>query len=156
MRIFVDTNVLFDIFAQREPFVHSAKKLLIMQAFGDAEIWAAPQSYLDVFYLLRKTQSAEQLTQILNTSLQRINLCTTGHDDMRSALNAGWDDVEDALIGLSCRKMFADYLLTRDEKQQGFKNLGIPSLSPESFFERIKDEFGVMYNEIEFSKSAVS
>ena len=37
MRIFVDTNVLFDIFAQREPFRDSAYKLIAMQLFGDAE-----------------------------------------------------------------------------------------------------------------------
>ena len=35
MRIFADTNVLFDIFAQREPFKESSYKLMIMQMFDD-------------------------------------------------------------------------------------------------------------------------
>ena len=39
MRVFVDTNVLFDILAQRKPFFESAEKLVIMQMFGDAELW---------------------------------------------------------------------------------------------------------------------
>ena len=40
MRIFADTNVLFDIFAQREPFKESSYKLMIMQMFDDVEIYS--------------------------------------------------------------------------------------------------------------------
>ena len=150
MRIFADTNVLFDLFAQREPFVESARKIMIMQAFGDAEVWAAPQSYLDIFYVLRKTNPAEEVQRALDASLERINLCTTSHDDVRNACRAGFNDVEDALIAGSCKKVGADYLLTRDENQQGFKGLGIPALTPEAFFEMLSEEQGVTYDTIGF------
>lgn len=150
MRIFADTNVLFDIFAQRAPYVASARKLMIMQAFGDAEIWAAPQSYLDIFYVLRKARPEADVQRALAASLDRINLCTTSHEDVRKACAAGWDDVEDALVGLSCKKVAADYLLTRDESQAGFKTLGIPSLTPEAFFEMLENDLQVTYDEIEW------
>ena len=150
MRVFVDTNVLFDIIAQREPFFEASSKLLVMQAFGEAELWAAPQSYLDIFYILSKQQPAETVQNALARSLRRINLCTTGHDDVLGAFTAGWDDAEDALIGSSCKKVGADYLVTRDAEQQGFKTLGIPALSPEEFFTTLEREHGVVYDVIEF------
>ena len=149
MRIFADTNVLFDIFAQREPFKESSYKLMIMQMFDDVEIWTAPQSYLNVFYVLKKAQSASDVQKALFASLEHVNICTTGHADVQAALQAGWDDVEDALIALSCKNLAADYLLTRDEKQEGFKHMDIPSLTPEEFLEMWEKERGVLYDEIE-------
>ncbi|MBQ1449311.1 MAG: hypothetical protein IIZ12_00040, partial [Eggerthellaceae bacterium] len=61
MLVFIDTNLLFDILAQREPFFESAEKLVIMQMFGDAELWCAPQSLLDVSYVLDKVRPAAEL-----------------------------------------------------------------------------------------------
>ena len=149
MRIFVDTNVLFDVFAQREPFFEASQKLLVMQAFGDAELWAAPQSYLDIFYVLRKGCAADELQDALAKSLERINLCATDHADVLAACTGGWNDVEDALIGVAAKKVGADYLLTRDEGQPGFARLGIPVLTPEAFFDLLRDEHDVTYDTID-------
>jgi len=150
MRIFADTNVLFDIFAQREPFREVSYKLMIMQMFGDVEIWTAPQSYLNIFYVLKKSQPTSDVQAALSKSLERINLCTTSHADMQAALDAGWNDVEDALIAVSCKSVAADYLLTRDQKQPGFKNLGITAVTPEEFFDKLKAEQGISYDEVDF------
>ena len=149
MRIFADTNVLFDVFAQREPFKQASYKLIIMQMFGDVEIWTAPQSYLNIFYVLQKAQPAADVQKALLASLEHVNLCTTSHADMQTALQAGWDDVEDALISTSCKNLAADYLLTRDKKQAGFAHLGIPALTPEEFFDLWEKEHGIIYDEIE-------
>ena len=150
MRVFVDTNVLFDIFAQREPFRKASFKLMIMQIFGDIEIWTAPQSYLNIFYVLSKVQDNQLLQTALDKSLERITVCPTTHKDVHEALCAGWNDAEDALIALSCKNVAADYLLTRDGKQPGFHELGIPALTPEEFFEVVKHEHGLEYEEVEF------
>ena len=150
MRIFADTNVLFDIFAQRDPFRESSCKLMIMQMFGDAEIWAAPQSYLDIFYVLGKGDARRSVQEALSNSLSHINVATVSHSDVQEAFTAGWDDAEDALIALCCKNVAADYFLTRDEKQDGFKHMGVPSMTPEEFFELMQEEYGVLYSEIEW------
>lgn len=150
MRVFADTNVLFDVFAQREPYRQSSCKLVIMQMFGDVEIWTAPQSYLNMFYVLKKARPAADVQRALAESLERINLCATSHADMRAALEAGWDDAEDALMALACKNAAADYFLTRDEKQLGFKSMGVPAVTPEEFFMLMEKEHGVLYDEVEF------
>ena len=144
MRIFIDTNVLFDVFAQREPFWKASQKLLVMQAFGDAELWAVPQSYLDIFYVLKKARPAAELQSALAKSLERINLCSTEHSDVLAACSAGY-----ALIGIAAKKVSADYLLTRDERQPGFQQLGIPALTPEAFFEHMNTKHGITYDTID-------
>lgn len=68
---------------------------------------------------------------------------------MKAACGAGWDDLEDALIGVLCKKVSADYLLTCDEKQAGLKGLGIPSLTPEEFFTQLEVERNLRYSAIE-------
>ncbi|MGI6217263.1 MAG: type II toxin-antitoxin system VapC family toxin [Coriobacteriales bacterium] len=144
MRLFIDTNVLFDIFAQREPFVESAKRLLVMQAFGDAELWSAPQSFLDIFYVLRKFASPNVVQERLARSTERINICTTGHADILAAMNLQWHDLEDATIAICCKKTGADFLITRDV--EGFKQLSIPALSPEDFFTMLNKKHGITYD----------
>ncbi len=148
MRIFADTNVLFDIFAQREPFVELSFKLVIMQMFGDVELWTAPQSYLNIFYVLNRAQQAADVQKALIASLERVNICAISHEDVKAALEAGWDDVEDALVATSCRKVAADYLLTRDAKQEGFKRMGVPAMTPEEFFEVVEREYSIAYADV--------
>lgn len=151
MRVFVDTNVLFDIFAQREPFRKASCKLMIMQMFGDVEIWTAPQSYLNIFYVMEKAQPASTVQKALAESLERINLSATRHSDVRAALEANWDDAEDALMAISCKNTGADYFLTRDKAQTGFKGIDTPVVTPEEFFALMEQEHGVMYDEIELT-----
>ena len=149
MRLFIDTNVLFDVVAQREPFFEASKKLFIMQAYGDAELWAAPQSCLDIFYVLKKVRPADEVQKALAHVLDRVSLCATGHADMQAALSAGWNDAEDALIGVSARKVSADYLITRDEEQRGFEDLEMPTYTPEAFFAHLQSEYGVTYDMVQ-------
>ena len=41
MRLFLDTNVLIDLYQERHPYYEDVKKLQIMEEFGDAELWAS-------------------------------------------------------------------------------------------------------------------
>ena len=48
MRVFLDTNVLVDFYARREPFFQYAKLLWIASYFEDVELWASSQSFVDI------------------------------------------------------------------------------------------------------------
>ena len=99
---------------------------------------------------LNKVQNSADLQDALFASLERINVCTTGHATLQAALQAGRNDAEDALIAESCKSGAADYLLTCDREQQGFRNLSIPALTPEVFFKLFEIEHGVTYTETTF------
>lgn len=144
MRALIDTNVLLDYFGRREPFFSACEKLCAMQAFGDIELWAAPQSYADVFYILRKTVSSADLQRAFIESLDFINVCKVSHEEVAEASRRSWDDYEDCLIALCAENIDADYLLTRDEG--GFQAAKMPACSPDEFFSMLESEHGLVYD----------
>lgn len=146
MRIFLDTNVLFDITTQRKPFASTANKLLIMNLFDDAELWVSAKSYTDLFYVLRKSHSSESIQRAFLAGMKRFSICGVDGNDIRRAAALQWPDFEDCLIGVCAGKVKADYLITRDTT--GFGSLSVPALTPEDFFATIARERGLAYEEL--------
>lgn len=144
MRALIDTNVLLDYFGRREPFFAACQKLCAMQVFGDIELWAAPQSYADVFYILRKAVPPADLQRAFSESLSFINVCKVAHEEVVEASRRSWDDYEDCLIALCAENIDADYLLTRDES--GFLAAKTTVCSPDGFFAMLESEHGLVYD----------
>ena len=149
MRLLLDTNVLIDFYAQREPFCQSAKKLLIMRAFGDAELWASAKSFTDIFYVLRKDADSASIQRAFEESFQGLQLCGVDGSDVTLAAHMKWNDFEDCLVYICAQKVKADYLITRDKN--GFERAAIPVLSPEEFLQLIAETKGLSYDEIDLT-----
>jgi predicted nucleic acid-binding protein len=49
MNLLLDTNVLIDFIGRRAPFYEDAKHVIAAGYFGDAHLWMAAQSAMDVF-----------------------------------------------------------------------------------------------------------
>lgn len=144
MRALIDTNVLLDYFGRRMPFFSAWKKLSAMEAFGDIELWAAPQSFADVFYILRKVIDPADLQHAFSESLSFLNVCHVDEAVTAEAFRRPWPDYEDCLIALCAESIGADYLITRDE--DGFRKSKVPVFSPDSFFAMLESEHGVVYD----------
>lgn len=147
MRLLLDTNVLIDFYAQRQPFCQAAKRLLVMRAFGDAELWASAKSFTDIFYVLRKHASSREVQEAFEESLQWLQLCSVDGNDIASAARMRWEDFEDCLVYLCAQKVKADYLVTRDKT--GFANAKVPVLTPEELLQKVEKEEGLTYDEVE-------
>lgn len=143
MRVLIDTNILIDYFGRRQPFFSAWEKLLAMHAFGEVDIWVAPQSFADAFYILEKTVDGTALQQAFMDSLEFLHVCPVGHSEVGEASRRAWKDYEDCLIALCAENVAADYLLTRDER--GFRNAETPFLSPDAFFAMLERDYGLVY-----------
>ncbi len=146
MRIFLDTNVLFDITAQRAPFAATANKLLIMNLFEDAELWVSAKSYTNLFYVMRKSHDSASIQRAFLAGLQHFRVCGIDGDDIRRTAQLEWPDFEDGLISICAQKVKANYLLTRDAS--GFERSPVPAISPEEFFDKLEHDHGLVYEEI--------
>lgn len=147
MRLFLDTNVLVDYFGRREPYFDDCVSLRVMQAFGDAELWASAKSFTDVFYILRKAVGAAELQAAFKRSAESfLGVCAIGPDDMLRASELSWPDFEDCIVAAAAQKVKADYILTRDV--EGFSRSPIPAMPPSRFLARMRDDHGVVYDEI--------
>ena len=145
MRLFLDTNVLIDFYAQREPFFQDAKKLWIASYFKDVELLASTQSFVDAENILKRAVPLQVLRGMMAASLEHLRVCSPEPNDLADGLSSQWSDLEDFLVARCAQSQGADYLITRDTK--GFEASKVPALSPGDFFEMMKENYGVVYDE---------
>ena len=143
MRILIDTNVLIDFFAKREPFIeHSAKIFeLCQQEIVEGSI--AAHSIVNMSYILRKNFSLDELKKIF------LRLCEIFYVEainweqiIRSIDNNTFSDFEDCLQMQCALNFKADIIVTRNIGD--FKSSIIPAMTPEDFcklFDTSKADF---------------
>lgn len=148
MKLFLDTNVLVDYLAAREPHLALFKKLLAMRLFGDAELWCSAKSFTDVFYIASRYVDPVELQRAFVTSAEFLDICSVDGNDVVAAAKEEWDDFEDCLVSRCADKVKADYLVTRDE--DGFRDAKVRPVHPRDLLERIRKDFGIEYEEIGF------
>ena len=128
--LFLDTNVLIDVLANRAPFADIASQLLDYADKGKLNIYISALSYSNIYYILRKTCTHKEMISLLK-DIQAISTTMeiTG-DIISDAMDSGLKDFEDAIqlmTAISNKKIQA--IVTRDPK--GFKNADISVLTPE-------------------------
>lgn len=143
MKLLIDTNVLIDFIAQREPFCEQWDKLYAMQMMGDAELWLSNESLTNAAYILKGPLGAIRAQEILEEFLQEFPVSVADQSDLLLAAQRRWGDYEDAVVAICAEKIKADYIITRD--QYGFIDSAIPAYSPEAFFNMLEKEYGVVY-----------
>lgn len=149
MKLFLDTNVLVDLYQERHPYYEDVKKLQIMEEFGDAELWVSAKSFTDIYYVMRRGGCANaDILRGFEASFEFLNICSIDGEDVRNAARLKWLDFEDCLIEMAARKVKADFLLTRDAS--GFAQSKIPVKKPHAFLNWVEQECGLVYGDIDW------
>lgn len=132
MLILIDTNVLIDFIAKREPFYIFSEKVIdfCRQEIIDGAI--AGHSVLNAMYILRKDFSLSELKAIFLNLCEFIYIEPVDFEKILSALkDDNFSDFEDC-VQMQCALNFrADYIVTRDIKD--FRGSEIPAITPEDF-----------------------
>lgn len=131
MKLFLDTNILVDIAANRSPWVRDALILLQLASQHKVKLVAADYSFINVAYIIRKQLPQPELYRLLKDLNEYIEAATTGGQIILLALNAQWKDFEDCIQSLVAYKESADYIITRNEKD--FSASPVPAMSPHDF-----------------------
>ncbi len=128
--LFLDTNIIIDVLANREPFSDVASKLLDYGDKGKLNIYISALSYSNIYYILRKTCSHKEMISLLKDIQAISTTMDVTSSIISAAIDSGLKDFEDAIqlnTALSSKKIQA--IVTRDPK--GFKNSDISVLTPE-------------------------
>lgn len=133
MKLFLDTNVLIDVIARREPFAKWALLLFKEAKLGTFELYTSTFSISTTFYLMEKQVGKKKSKRVIGILLNRIRTKDVDHRALRSALASTFSDFEDA-VQYECAKQIKDvsYLVTRNKKD--FKPSHIKVCSPEELF----------------------
>lgn len=138
MKVLLDTNIILDVILQRQPFFAPALEILILSDSGKLESYITSNSITDIFYVLRKYfDSVEDRKKAVKYILQMIEITSVTKTDIYKSFELEYTDFEDALQTQCAKKIKADYIITRNERD--FKDKLVETISPEKFIEIFKN-----------------
>ena len=112
-RLFLDTNIVVDLLAKREPFYKDAVRLFTMAYNKQVELVVAPISYTTASYLLRH-HGSEGVRNLLANFRQLSHVATTDERVIDDSIASLFADFEDAVQYYTAQKVKADVIITRN------------------------------------------
>lgn len=130
-KVFLDTNIVADLFLKREPFCENSLKLFTLGFHKKITLYVSSLSYATLAYLVRKMKKDERV--LLFEKLRNITETTTvDRLTVDKALISDFSDLEDALQYYSAVNAKVDVVLTRNKKD--FVEANVPVMTPDEFF----------------------
>jgi len=134
--LFLDTNIIIDLLAKREPFYRSAAQLFSLADKMKLHLCVSALTFANTNYILLKEKNPEEIRLILRKL--KLLLKVTSLDDKIIGLSLNdnnFKDYEDALQYYSALENDADVIITRNLKD--FQKSKIPVLTAEQYLQRI-------------------
>ncbi len=138
MKVFVDTNVLLDILARREPFHAEAARIWSLAERGRVEALVSVISFNNVYYVVRRASNRKSAEKSLRLMRDIFTPVPFSVQILNQAIDAGYNDFEDAIQFHSAIHAEADCLITRDANH--FPANDLPVLSPAAFLASLQSE----------------
>ena len=130
-KVFLDTNIVADLFLKREPFCQNSLKLFALGFHKNITLYVSSLSYATLAYLCRKMKKEERV--LLFEKLRSLTVTTTvDRQTVDMALVSDFDDLEDAMQYYSAISSKVDVVLTRNKKD--FVEANVPVMTPDEFF----------------------
>lgn len=115
MRVVLDTNVIIDAVASRQPFCEAAESILLMVSQEQISGYVTANSITDIYYVVRRILPEAESKEIIRSLLYSLEVIEVGNADCWEALSLQIGDFEDALVAACAQKIGADYIISRDE-----------------------------------------
>ena len=115
MKIFVDSDIILDLIAQREPFYNYAAKLFTLIDQGKIKAHTSPLIFANLHYILRKHKSNSFALQSLRKLKTLLNILPIDSKVIEQALNSEFRDFEDAIQYFTAVNNGIKVILTRNK-----------------------------------------
>lgn len=128
--VFLDTNILVDLIADRRPFSKHAIEIFKSAEERKIQLYTSSHSIATTHYLLKKYVEEKELRDILSNLLEFLVVIPVDLDVLKKGLRSKHKDFEDA-IQILCASSIAgiDFIVTRNTKD--FKTSDIAVLTPD-------------------------
>lgn len=129
-KVFIDTNILVDLIADRRPFSKFAIQLFSKAEERKIKIYTSSHSIATTHYLLKKYIDEKELRDVLHNILDYLNIVAIDIDVIKKGLKSKHKDFDDALQIISAYSIDKlDCIVTRNTKD--FKSSEILVLTPD-------------------------
>lgn len=131
--IFVDTNVLIDFLADREPYSKFASEIFNLADLNKIKIHVSAISFNNIYYILRGATNHTKALNLIGELEDLVDTLDLNKKIINQAIKSGFNDFEDAIQYYSAKsKGKIEFIVTRNLKD--FKKSDIPVFSSESAF----------------------
>jgi len=138
-QIFIDTNVIIDFLADRQPSSDYAAMIFQLAKDGKVGVHISAISFNNTYYILRKVTSHKNALKLLSEIEEYIGVQETNRKIIKKAMKSDFKDFEDAIQYFSAvQRGNIDIITTRDLKD--FKKSELPVLSPETTIKLLLEE----------------
>ena len=139
MKIFLDTNVLIDFLAKREPHFNNAGLLVSYCSVVHYDILVSALSFATASYILgaHHKLTDSEIVGIFDRFIEQAKITSVDSQTVRESLRLGFSDFEDAMQFHSALTAHADAIITRNKDD--FKKSSILVYSPAEFLEVIRE-----------------
>ena len=130
IRVFLDTNILVDLIADRKPFSKHAIEIFKYAEELKVQLFTSSHSIATTHYLLKKYVDEKELRAILANLLEFLEVIPVDLDVLKKGLRSNHKDFEDA-IQIFCASSIAgiNFIVTRNTKD--IKTSEIVVLTPD-------------------------
>ncbi len=130
--LLVDTNVVLDLLAKREPFYDSSAKLFSLADKKKIMLSISSLTFANTNYVLTRLKTADKAREILRRFRVLVKVLSLDDKVIDLALNdLSFKDFEDGLQYYSALENGQEMIITRDLSD--FKKSRIPVMTPEEF-----------------------
>lgn len=133
MKIFVDSDVIFDVLEKREPFYNDSMKIFHLLFDSRCQGSTSPVILCNIFYLYSKKYSKPEARKKMAYLLRLFHITTMNSVVAKRAFYSQFDDFEDAMQYYSCVQEKIAVIISRNI--QDYKNADIPVYTPMRFLE---------------------
>ncbi len=130
-RVFVATDIMYDLLAKREPFYVPAARLFTLADEGKIQIFISSLSIANLHYLLSKLLTANEAKNVLRKFRLLVNVAPLNEKIIDLALNSEITDFEDAIQYFTALQNEISLLITRNLK--GYKKTGMTVMTAHDF-----------------------
>lgn len=129
-KIFVDTNILLDLLADRKPFSKHAVDIFNAAEQEKIQLFTSSHSIATTYYLLKKYIDDKSLRNILLTLVEYLTIIPVDETLLTKGLRSNHKDFEDS-IQIFCASTIHDMdcIVTRNIRD--FKGSDLPVLAPD-------------------------
>ena len=130
--LFIDTNIVIDLLAKREPFYEEAAKLFSLADKKKIDLTVSSLTFANTNYILSKMTNSTTSREVLTKFKVLVTVAALNDKIIELALNdKSFSDFEDGLQYYTAMENEADIIITRNLKD--FKNSILPVITAQTY-----------------------
>ena len=131
-KLFIDSDVVIDLFTDRQPFVNAASEIFELGEVGEVKLYLSTASINNIYYIVRRYLGHKDTLKVIEELTEITELVGTSKTEILQALRNDFKDFEDS-IQYSCALTIkgVEAILTRNIKD--YTNSKIAVFSPEDY-----------------------